>query len=86
MAEAISLPVAGLSDEGVAEALAQHMENFVRDMGLPFRFQEVGGRTEDFPDIAKDAINDPITVGNPRPLTSVTDVLDLLWQAWSVRE
>ena len=37
---------------------------------------------DDFPGIAKDALEDIIVAGNPRQVTSEDEVIDLLHKAW----
>ena len=46
------------------------------------RLRDVGVTQEDFPAIAKDALEDLVVATNPRPVTSVEDVINLLHTAW----
>jgi maleylacetate reductase len=60
------------------DAVAQ----LVHDLGLPSRLRDVGVGREDFAAIAHDAMQDLVVATNPRPVTSVEDVIELLEAAY----
>ncbi len=83
VAEAMGLDIAGMSADEAAAAAADEVATLVRDdMGLPWRLRDVGVTHDDFPGIAADALEDIIVAGNPRPVTSTDQVIDLLHKAW----
>ena len=83
VAEAMGLDIAGMSADEAATAAADEVATLVRDdMGLPWRLRDVGVTHDDFPGIAADALEDIIVAGNPRPVTSTDQVIDLLHRAW----
>ena len=82
-AEAMGVDIAGMSEEDAAAAAADEVGKLVRDdMGLPWRLRDVGVAHADFPGIAADALEDIIVAGNPRPVTSTDEVIQLLHRAW----
>ncbi len=82
-AEAMGVDIAGMSAEEAATAAADEVATLVRDdMGLPWRLRDVGVTHDDFPGIAADALEDIIVAGNPRPVTSTDQVIELLHRAW----
>ena len=60
------------------DAVAQ----LVHGLGLPSRLRDVGVGREDFAAIAHDAMQDLVVATNPRPVTSVEDVIELLEAAY----
>ena len=46
------------------------------------RLRDVGVSREDFAAIAHDALEDLVVATNPRPVTSVEDVIEVLEAAW----
>ena len=82
-AEAMGVDIAGMSEAEAATAAADEVAKLVKDdMGLPWRLRDVGVIHDDFPGIAKDALEDIIVAGNPRQVTSEDEVIDLLHKAW----
>ncbi|MBX9608341.1 MAG: iron-containing alcohol dehydrogenase [Gammaproteobacteria bacterium] len=74
-----------MRDASLAEASAAGREavaQLVRDLGLPTRLRDVGVTREDFAAIAHDALEDLVVATNPRPVTSVEDVIEVLEAAW----
>ncbi len=83
MAGAMGVETSNMSAEVAAEAAQKTMTGFVTNLGLPTRLRDVDGVSEaDFEAIAKDALEDLIVATNPRPVTSVDDVIGLLKTAW----
>jgi alcohol dehydrogenase len=58
------------------------VRKLVSDLDLPSRLRDVGVEQDDFPFIAKDALEDLIVATNPRPVGSIEDVVALLHTAW----
>ncbi|MCC6706364.1 MAG: iron-containing alcohol dehydrogenase [Gammaproteobacteria bacterium] len=68
-------------EEGAAAGRAA-VAQLVRDLELPARLRDVGVSREDFAAIAHDALEDLVVATNPRPVTSVEDVIEVLEAAW----
>lgn len=66
-------------DDGDA---AQAVANLVRDLGQPGRLRDVGVKREHFDAIARGAMQNMMVRTNPRPITSETDVREILELAW----
>lgn len=75
-------PAPGASDEQVAATAGPAVRAFVDRLGLPGRLRDVGVTEADFAGIASDALEDIIVAGNPRPVTSVDEVVALLREAY----
>jgi alcohol dehydrogenase class IV len=82
IAELLGVPIAGLTAGEAARAGREAVLRLVEDLGLPHRLRDVGVTPDDFPAIAKDALEDLIVATNPRPVTSAQDVIDLLHAAY----
>ena len=75
--------IAGMSEADAATAAADEVATLAKDdMGLPWRLRDVGVTHDDFPSIAKDALEDIIVASNPRQVRSTDEVIDLLHRAW----
>jgi maleylacetate reductase len=82
IAEAMGCDVHGL-DTKTASALGRKaVKDLVTDLELPSRLRDVGVEVDDFPAIAKDALEDLVVATNPRPVGSVEDVIEVLHGAW----
>jgi alcohol dehydrogenase len=82
IAEAMGCDVRGL-DTKTASALGRKaVKDLVTDLELPSRLRDVGVEVDDFPAIAKDALEDLVVATNPRPVGSVEDVIEVLHGAW----
>lgn len=68
-AEAMSL-------EDVRDAACQAIDQLSKDVGIPATISELGVKEEDIPAIAKDALNDVCTPGNPRD-TTLEEIIEL---------
>ena len=66
------------ADLGASELVRR----FVTGLGLPTRLRDVGVSPDDFPALARDAMEDMIVASNPRPLTGDAEVIELLERAW----
>jgi lactaldehyde reductase len=65
-----------MSLEAVRDAACQAIDQLSKDVGIPATISELGVKAEDIPAIAKDALNDVCTPGNPRD-TTVEEIIDL---------
>ena len=82
IAELMGCDVRGLDGASAAAAGRDAVRQLVTDLELPYRLRDVGVTTEDFPALAKDALEDMIVATNPRPIASVEDVIEVLHRAW----
>ena len=82
IAEIMGCDVSVLSPEDAAVAGREAIRQLITDLGLPDRLRDVGVSQDDFPAIAKDALEDLVVATNPRPVESVEDVINLLHSAW----
>ncbi len=82
IAELMDRDVHGADGKEAAAAGRDAVAQLVRDLGLPSRLREVGVGREDFAAIAHDAMQDLVVATNPRPVTSVEDVIELLEAAY----
>jgi alcohol dehydrogenase class IV len=51
-------------------------------LGQPRRLRDAGVKREQFPDIARGAMGNMWVRSNPRPITAVDDILQILEMAW----
>ncbi|MGJ4953496.1 iron-containing alcohol dehydrogenase [Bradyrhizobium sp. HKCCYLS20291] len=63
-------------------ALADAIETFVSKLGLPTRMRDVGIKREQFSEIATRTLHDWSSKTNPRPLTTESQVIEILDLAW----
>ncbi len=82
IAEAMGVDISSLStDEASAAGRAAILE-LVHDLEQPHRLRDVGVEPDDFPALAKDALEDIIVATNPRPVSSPDEVIELLQAAY----
>jgi maleylacetate reductase len=62
--------------------LADIVSNLVVALGLPVRLRDAGVTESQIGDVATAAVHDPLLASNPRPISSLDVVLELLKQAW----
>jgi len=62
--------------------LADIVSNLVAALGLPVRLRDAGVTESQIGDVATAAVDDPLLASNPRPISSLDVVLELLKQAW----
>ena len=62
--------------------LADIVANLVAALGLPMRLRDAGVTESQIGDVAAATLNDPLLASNPRPISSLETVLELLRQAW----
>ena len=62
--------------------LADIVSDLVSALGLPGRLRDAGVAESQIGDVAAAALHDPLLASNPRPISSLETVLELLRQAW----
>ena len=82
IAEIFGHDISGLSAEESGSLARESVKKLVRDLELPGTLREVGVEPDDFPAIAKDALEDLVVASNPRRVESVEDVINLLHSAY----
>tara|TARA_B100000676_G_scaffold196119_1_gene192827 strand:- start:5483 stop:6697 length:1215 start_codon:yes stop_codon:yes gene_type:complete len=82
IAKIMGIETKGMTREESSSAGRKSIRNLISDLGLPSRLRDVNVEPEDFPFLAKDALEDLVVATNPRPVGSVEDVIDLLQSAW----
>jgi len=82
IAEIFGHDISGLSTEEAGKLARESVKSLVSDLGLPSTLKEVGVEPDDFPAIAKDALEDLVVASNPRSVESVEDVINLLHSAY----
>lgn len=65
-----------MSLEDVRDAACRAIDQLSKDVGIPATISELGVKEEDIPAIAKDALNDVCTPGNPRD-TTLEEIIEL---------
>jgi alcohol dehydrogenase class IV len=81
-AEAMGVPVGGLSAEEAAAAAAQLVADWVEQMHLPRRLGDLGVQEEQLPDLAQMTFTSRTVQNNPKPITNVAEIEELLHRAW----
>ena len=81
-AEAMKVPENGSSPQGRVEALGQRIFELIRQMNLPQRLHDVGVQEEDLPRLAQLAFQNRTVQNNPKPITDVTQLENLLRASW----
>lgn len=82
VAEAAGINTRGLSLEEAAEAAIAHMSTFIKELGCPTRLRDVGVQEGDFAHLAEAVMEEVPQMENPRPISGVADVIELLERAW----
>ena len=82
IADVMDCDLHDVSPTQAAAAGRDAVVQLVRDLALPSRLRDVGVGREDFAAIAHDAMQDLVVATNPRPVTSVEDVIELLEAAY----
>jgi maleylacetate reductase len=65
-----------------ATPLADIVAALISRLGLPTRLRDAGVSEKAIPAVAEAALHDPLLTSNPRPITTLTEVMELLKQAW----
>ena len=80
--EAMGIDTSTMSPEEASAAARESVLQLVKDLEQPYRLRDVGVEPNDFPLIAKDALEDIIVASNPRPVSSADEVVNLLQEAY----
>ncbi len=68
MGEAFGLDMSNLSDKEAVEKVSSAVRELAIRLNIPQHIRDVGGKEEDIPMLAKKALEDPCTGGNPRDM------------------
>jgi alcohol dehydrogenase len=82
VAEAAGLDIRQTAEAGAARAAIEAVRSFIGGLGCPVRLREVGVHERDFPALAEAVLEEVPTMENPRPISGVADVIELLERAW----
>ena len=82
IAELMGVDIDGMDAEAAGAVGRDAVRSLVEDLGLPTRLRDVGVTGSAFPAIAADALQDLVVATNPRPVTSVDDVVEVLQAAY----
>ena len=82
LAQAAGIDARGMSDEAAAEAVAQVVDEFVMELGMPHRLRELEIPQEDLLTIAEMTLEDGPSRNNPVQVTRPEELLPLLEKAW----
>jgi maleylacetate reductase len=74
--------VIGSSIGDAVQPLASLVEGLVSHLGLPGRLRDAGVSESVLEAVARAALHDPLMASNPRPIESITEIRQLLRQAW----
>jgi maleylacetate reductase len=81
-AQAMKVPENGTSPKRVVEALARHIQELIGRMNLPQRLRDAGITESDIPRLAQLAFQNRTVQNNPKPITDVIQLEQLLRDAW----
>lgn len=81
MGKAFGLDMNNLSDEAAVQTVVKAISDLSKRLGIPQTLREIGIPEEMLPQLAKQAINDACTPGNPRDVT-VEDIIKIYESAY----
>lgn len=81
MGEAFNLEMDNLTDDQAVQKVVLAVRELAMRLNIPQHISEIGGKEEDIPVLAKKALEDPCTGGNPRE-TTYDDFVELFKQAF----
>jgi len=81
-AEAMNILENGTNSKGVIEALALRIHEWIGQMNLPQRLRDVRVSESDIPRLAQIAFQNRTVQNNPKPITDVMQLEQLLGNAW----
>ena len=81
MGKAFGLDMNGLTGEQAVKAVVDAVRGLAIRLNIPQHISEIGGNEEDIPMLAKKALEDPCTGGNPRDV-SLADLEELFKNAF----
>jgi len=82
VAQALGIPVDGLSPQAAVETLSQKISDLAGQMGLPGRLRDAGVKETDLPHLAQLGFQNRTVQNNPRPIQDPAEVESLLREAW----
>jgi alcohol dehydrogenase class IV len=82
VAAAAGLEIRQMTMEQAGRAAIETVRRFISDMGCPMRLRDVGVHERDFSALADAVLEEVPTMENPRPISGVADVIELLERAW----
>jgi alcohol dehydrogenase len=82
VAEAAGLDIRQMTVEQAARAAIDMMRQFIGELGCPMRLRDVGVHERDFPALAEAVMEEVPMLENPRAISGVADVIELLERAW----
>lgn len=82
VAEAAGLDTGELSTTQAAMAAVEAVRKLVVDLGCPGRLRDVGVEKSDFPLLAEAVMEEVPSIQNPRPITGIDEVIEILQKAW----
>jgi alcohol dehydrogenase len=82
VAEAAGLDTHQISTEQAAGAAIEAVRRLIGNMDCPMRLRDVGVHERDFSALAEAVLEEVPTMENPRPISGVADVIELLERAW----
>ena len=77
---ALGEPAKNMSKEGIIYTMVEKIKKLSAEVGITQTVSDVGGRKEDLEMLAKKALNDPCTPGNPREVT-LEDIIKIYEEA-----
>jgi len=81
MGRSLGLKMDDLTDSEVVDTIGESIKELSIKIGIPQTLKEIGVKEEDLEILAKQAINDVCTAGNPRNVTE-KDIVDLYKKAY----
>jgi alcohol dehydrogenase class IV len=82
VAEAAGLETHHMNTEQIARAAVDIVRRFISELECPMRLRDVGVQERDFPVLAEAVLEEVPMMENPRPISGVADVIELLERAW----
>ena len=82
VAEATGIDIRRMSTEEAAGSAIEAVRQFVGDLGCPMRLRDVGVHERDFSALAEAVMEEVPMLENPRPISGIADILELLERAW----
>jgi alcohol dehydrogenase class IV len=82
VAEAAGVETHRMNTEQIARAAVDTVRRFINELKCPMRLRDVGVQERDFPALAEAVLEEVPMMENPRPISGVADVIELLERAW----
>jgi alcohol dehydrogenase len=82
VAEAAGLNIHHMSPEEAASAAIDAVRQLVGEMNCPMRLRDVGVHERDFSALAEAVMEEVPMLENPRPISGIPDIIELLERAW----